>query len=149
MIALADGFPSPRAEMNEDPSDKVESPNSPTVSFSVDRQQSPAERTSTAGDVRGAISRIFREAMRCLTRKAPAPEPRRRRRSEDTWTGFRKAARNVVRRIAALPAIAYFAALLADNPLDPLNPYWDPQAGNDDLTGDIHNSQQNDLSPHP
>jgi hypothetical protein len=57
------------------------------------------------------LKRQFRELVKAITRKAPAPQPvQRRRRSEDTGRAFRLAAGKTLRRAARLPAEAYVVA---------------------------------------
>src|SRR5713101_8130656 len=61
---------------------------------------------------RETLRRQFRELGKTITDKAPAPEPKqRRRRTEDTGrAAFQMAARKIMHRTVRLPADAYAAA---------------------------------------
>jgi hypothetical protein len=92
------------------------------------------------------LRRQFREVMKAIAPRAAAPQPGKRRRSEDTGKAFRMAARKIIPRTARLPAEAYAAATgyLSDT-LDWLNQWHhhDSGAGND-----FHARQGDHLYPH-
>jgi hypothetical protein len=94
------------------------------------------------------IKNLFRYTMRQLTHKTPAPAPTSRRRSttEDGGRAFKIAARKIMRRVISLPPIAYLAALVSDNPLDPANPYWHDPATSEESPAHFQDSDQNHLS---
>lgn len=143
MTALAEPVPSARAETdqkkNEEDDVEVSAP-------AIAGRESGKERV---GGVAGTIRRLFKEVSRALTtRLNPAPQGKRRRRSEETWVRFRMLARKIVRRVTRLPPMAYMGATFLDNPLDPLNPYWHNPADWDEHAAPIQPAEENHLSPH-
>jgi len=93
----------------------------------------------------------FREVVKHLVRRSPAPQPTaRRRRGEDTSrAAFRQAAKQIMRRAARLPAAAYQAVEFLSHTLDWLNPWHHQAPDPGELEGEFGTTEQNHLSPHP
>jgi len=98
----------------------------------------------------GGIRRLFRAAVKAVTRRAeePAPEPRRRR-SGETGKAFASAAKSALRRAVRIPAnaCATAAVYLADT-LDWLN-LWQDNAANDPWLDDDFSAKQDRNFPQP
>jgi hypothetical protein len=95
------------------------------------------------------LKRQFRELMKAITNKPPAPQPvQRRRRTEDTGTAFRMAARKMMRRAARIPAAAYSATVYLWGTLDWLNPWQHDASSTSELDEDCQHGEQNHLSLH-
>lgn len=94
------------------------------------------------------LKRQFREMVKAITRKPPAPEPTQpRRRTEDTGrSAFRMAARKIVRRAARLPPEAYaVATAYLSNTLDWLNEWHHHDS---DVHEDFQPAPSDHLYPH-
>jgi hypothetical protein len=84
--------------------------------------------------------------VKAITGNAPAPQPKKRRRTEETGrAAFKMAAKRIMRRAVTVPVIADAVEFLSDT-LDWLNPYWN--AALDEPVDDFQRSEQNDLSLH-
>jgi hypothetical protein len=83
-----------------------------------------------------------------LTHRTPAPQPKQRRRKEETRGGFRLFARKITRPTVRLPAAAYEAAAFLWDTLDWLNPWHHGAANNGELNEDLHYTEPNHLSHH-
>jgi len=97
------------------------------------------------------LKRQFREMVKAMTDRPPAPEPTqpRCRRTEDTGrAAFRTAAGKIVRRAVRLPAAAQAAATYLRDTLDWLNLWHDDPASSNELAEDYEQSAQH-LYPHP
>src|SRR5664279_1180109 len=86
------------------------------------------------------LKRQFREMVKAITNKTPAPEPTQpRRRREDTGrAAFRMAAGKIMRRAVRIPAAAYAAATYLWDTLDWLNPWQNDTASTSELGEDFH-----------
>jgi hypothetical protein len=100
-----------------------------TATGTVDRQR----------NLIGAIKHVFREAMRCLTRRAPAPEaqPMRRRKTGGVASAFRLAARKVIARILRGPVIDLYT---------PEFWQWNNPDFSSETTEEFHHTEPNHLS---
>jgi hypothetical protein len=82
------------------------------------------------------LRRQFREVVKTLTHKAPAPQPTpRRRRTEETRGGFRLFARKIMRRIMQKPT-----------PPPETSPVWDAMT-QQHFWGDYFLTDDNDTGP--
>ena len=96
-----------------------------------------------------ALKRQFRELMKAITNKPPAPQPvQRRRRTEDTGKAFRMTARKMMRRAARIPAAAYTATAYLWDTLDWLNPWQHDASSTSELDEDCQHGEQHHLSLH-
>jgi hypothetical protein len=96
------------------------------------------------------LRRQFRELVKAITDKAPAPEPKpsRRKRTDETRGGFVMAARKITRHAVRLPAEAYAAtASYLSHTLDWLNPWHHDSSSEPDE--DFSHAPQNNLFPQP
>ena len=111
--------------------------------------QSPAADRKAPGFA-ATLKKQFRECVKHLTGKAPAQEPKpRRRRTGETRGGFILAAVNIVGRRIRLPAAAYEAAAFLSHTLDWLNPWHHDATSGSELNEDFHYEEPtNHLSPH-
>jgi len=98
--------------------------------------------------LRETLTTKFREAMKRLLDRAPAPQPRTRRRSSGEADGaFRLAARAILRPISRLPFVAHATAFLYDT-LGRLHLLeWDESADKHDVFSGQDGSDNNHLSP--
>jgi len=93
------------------------------------------------------LKRQFRETVKAITRKAPAPEPKpsRRKRTDETRGGFKMAAR-ITRRAARLPPQAYaVATAYLSHTLDWLNQWHHHDS---DVHEDFQPAPSDYLYPH-
>jgi hypothetical protein len=116
------------------------------------RAPADADRSARPRSFAGAIVRLFRQAKKALTGEAPpAPQPKQRRRTEDTGrAAFQMAARRIMRRTIRLRAEAYAAATgyLWDT-LDWINQWHsDPVPHYEPPSEDVDASPSNPLSLH-
>jgi hypothetical protein len=87
--------------------------------------------------------------MKALTRETDQrPQPRRRRRSEETRQTLRAAARGIFRRAVKLPAIAYAVVSMCDA-LDWMNPLQGYEGDTNEMDEAFRYTENNHLSPHP
>ncbi len=103
--------------------------------------QSDGAETGSRRGLIGTLKQLFRDAMRCLTHKAPAPEPKaqRRRKTEDT-RGFKLAARTIFRRVFRMPVIDLHTPELWQ---------WNNPDGAHEAAVDLQYTEPNHLPPHP
>jgi len=106
------------------------------------------EPKRNARSLGGALRAKFREVMKRLADRAPAPAARARRRSSGETTGaFRLAADAILRPISQLPFVAHAAAFLYDA-FTWLH-LWERNEDTDqhDVTAGLSGSDDNHLSP--
>ena len=81
MIALADASLSPKAETKQDDREEVHVQESPPIPAEAKPGQLRTERSIQS--FAGTIKQLFREVKQALTSRAPAPQPKPKRRKED------------------------------------------------------------------
>ena len=97
-----------------------------------------------------AIKEQFREAMRRLTGRSPAPKPRKaRRKGDETEHAFRKVARSILRPLLRWRAVSAPDGLLHDA-FDWLR-LWNCDVSADDGPGldNYRETNENNLAPRP
>jgi hypothetical protein len=115
------------------------------------RREPKGAKSESDRGLGAALRQQFRELVKVLTRSGPEPKlrPRRQRRREEAGRSFRTAARNMLRRVVRLPAIASAAELLWDT-LDWLNPWHHHDAaGTNEIDEGLHYTEHDHLSPRP
>ena len=106
--------------------------------------QPPGSANAQPRSFAGTIKQMFQDAMKVLTGKAPAPEPkpRRKRATDDTGRAFFRAARKLMRHVQRRPVIQTLGLH------EPELWQWNnPDAMYQGL-GDFHPAETNFLSPH-
>jgi len=93
----------------------------------------------------GAVRRLFRQAVKALTRREPVPAPKKStRRGGDTGRDFIRAAGRITRRRTRQAGAT--AMLWLSDTLDWLD-LWHPTAGSSEPNDDHPASRPNHLSP--
>ena len=120
----------------------------------LEPERNPKAATPARSFLPGAVRKLFREARKALTGKAPAPAPRGRRRrgTEESGRTFKKAARAIMRRLPRLPAQAYAATAYLRDTLDWLNSWHEEPASeaSEEISGPGHSQPgHSHLAPHP
>jgi hypothetical protein len=111
--------------------------------------QSLPPRQRKASGLAEAIKHLFQEVKMRLTRKAHAPQPTPRHRTEETRGGFKRAGEIFMRRSLRLPAAAYYVITCLSDTLDWLNPWHNETASASELNEDFQQEpQQHHLYPH-
>jgi hypothetical protein len=95
-----------------------------------------------------ALKQQFREVVKALTRHAPAPEPPRRKRTEETRGAFTLAARKIFRRAFVVPSAAFSAAAYLWDTIDWLNPLHGYDAAmSDEFSENFEHTESHHLYP--
>jgi hypothetical protein len=104
----------------------------------------PADAKTPPRGIGAKLKQLFKDAMKALTGKAPAPEPkpRRKRTTDDTGRAFLRAARKFVGHIRRRPVIQSLGLH------EPELWQWNNPDAMYQASEEFHYTETNHLSPH-